>query len=197
VARPLEFDREEVLARALQVFWTYGYKNTSMEKLVSELGVNRASVYGTFGNKRELFTAALHHYANDRIPQTMTLLKSDGRPEELLSAFFYSLIELGGANNHYRGCFVIGSLSELTTLEPEIAKLCQKTLAMLEKQLCRIVERGQKSGEIRNDVAAPELTTMLVSSAIGLVSKARNKESQRKLKTSADIALRLLRPLHS
>src|ERR1700738_3778032 len=57
-----QFDRDEVLDRAMAAFWTRGYEATSIDDLVEATGINRGSLYGTFGDKRRLFLSALHRY---------------------------------------------------------------------------------------------------------------------------------------
>ena len=56
------FDRQTVLADAIQTFWRNGYADTSMEVIVSQTGVSRYGLYGTFGNEKELLIAAIRHY---------------------------------------------------------------------------------------------------------------------------------------
>ena len=62
MARQKEFDREEALDRAMAAFWSKGYAATSIEDLVAHMGIQRGSLYGTFGDKRRLFLAALDRY---------------------------------------------------------------------------------------------------------------------------------------
>ncbi len=59
MARPREFDVDAVLDRATELFWARGYEATSVQELVDTLGVNRASLYATFGDKAQLFEAVL------------------------------------------------------------------------------------------------------------------------------------------
>src|SRR5260370_742343 len=57
-----QFDRKEVLDRAMRVFWERGYEATSIQNLVEATGINRASLYATFGGKKELFINSLSRY---------------------------------------------------------------------------------------------------------------------------------------
>ncbi len=59
MARQKEFDRDEVLHKAMEVFWTRGYEGTSIQDLVKHMGINRQSIYDTFGDKHSLFLQAL------------------------------------------------------------------------------------------------------------------------------------------
>ncbi len=62
MARHKKFEREEVLGKAMETFWRYGYQGTSIQDLLENMGINRGSLYDTFGNKRSLFLAAIAHY---------------------------------------------------------------------------------------------------------------------------------------
>ena len=57
-----QFDRNEALGRAMAAFWSRGCEATSIDDLVQATGIGRGSLYGTFGDKRQLFLAALDHY---------------------------------------------------------------------------------------------------------------------------------------
>ncbi len=59
MARPREFDRDQVVDRAVDVFWRKGFEATSIRDLVEATGLNRGSLYNTFGDKAGLFEAAL------------------------------------------------------------------------------------------------------------------------------------------
>jgi len=59
MARPREFDLNEALQAAMLLFWERGYEATSIDDLLQQMGINRASLYGTLGQKRELFLKAL------------------------------------------------------------------------------------------------------------------------------------------
>jgi TetR/AcrR family transcriptional repressor of nem operon len=67
LSRPREFDPDAVLERAMRVFWRQGYHATSVEELVTATGVNRASLYATFGDKHALFVASIARYAETNL----------------------------------------------------------------------------------------------------------------------------------
>ena len=72
MARPKEFDRDEALERALNLFREKGYEATSVGELVNAMGVQRQSLYDTFGDKHGLFRAALERYSQMRVEQLQT-----------------------------------------------------------------------------------------------------------------------------
>src|SRR5918998_3452928 len=65
--RPREFEPDEALARAMEVFWRQGYEGTSLGKLTAAMGINRPSLYAAFGNKEALFRKALDRYVDERM----------------------------------------------------------------------------------------------------------------------------------
>src|ERR1700749_3678569 len=62
MARPKEFDPGEAMREAMAAFWERGYHATSVSDLLSEMKLNRGSLYGTFGDKKRLFLATLAEY---------------------------------------------------------------------------------------------------------------------------------------
>src|SRR6266851_3112951 len=75
VGRPREFERDVVLDRAMRFFWTRGYEATSVQHLVARMGIQRGSLYDTFGDKRALFFAAIDRY--DRVVTAKLLAALD------------------------------------------------------------------------------------------------------------------------
>ncbi len=86
--RPREFDRDEVLQKALQVFWERGYESTSVQHLVDAMGIGRASLYATFGSKHGLFCAVMDDYERALTQTLIAPLEGPGSPRRILSKLF-------------------------------------------------------------------------------------------------------------
>jgi AcrR family transcriptional regulator len=87
MARPIEFDKDKALDRALLLFWEKGYQATSLQDLLQELGISRSSLYAAFGDKRNLFIECLDLFAERT--QLVLLKAGQGRPAlEALQFFF-------------------------------------------------------------------------------------------------------------
>ncbi len=78
MARPKEFNHDEVLEKAMQVFWAKGYECTSMQNLVDAMGINRGSLYATFGDKHSLHLATLDRYYRYQINGMLAPLSGSG-----------------------------------------------------------------------------------------------------------------------
>ncbi len=79
MARTKEFDPDAALQSALELFWRRGYEATSMADLVEALGIGRASIYATFGNKHDLYLKALERYASSNGPSCSPSWRSPAR----------------------------------------------------------------------------------------------------------------------
>jgi TetR/AcrR family transcriptional repressor of nem operon len=115
VGRPQAFDRDVVLDRAMRVFWSRGYEAASIEHLVTRMGIQRGSLYQTFGDKRALFFAAIERY--DRVV-TAKLLASLDEPASGRAAIrsFYALkLEAALASGRPRGCLVTNAAPRSAT----------------------------------------------------------------------------------
>src|SRR5262249_22759309 len=105
MARPREFDPDEALARAMDAFWAKGYEGTSLADLVAATGLNKASLYAAFGDKRRLYLAAIERYEREGIDKTIARLRDAADPEAAIAAVFDSVIA-AVARGDRRGCLV-------------------------------------------------------------------------------------------
>ena len=62
MGRPKEFTREEVLKKAIPVFWEHGYADTGVHELEKATGVNKSGLYSEFKSKEDLFLCSLQYY---------------------------------------------------------------------------------------------------------------------------------------
>jgi len=101
--RPRAFDADEALDRALEVFWRQGYEGTAVADLTAAMGINRPSLYATFGNKEALFRKALDRYADGPAAFAARALELP-RAKDVAEALVYGAIELTTGPDTPRGC---------------------------------------------------------------------------------------------
>ncbi len=162
------------------VFWRNGYGNTSMEQLVAETGVVRASLYATFGNKEQLFRRVVERYGSHQIAR----LGTPSGPRDALERWFENAITSAGVP---RGCLVIGTLTELTTLEPKLRRFVKKHLGMVE---------GFFRSCLQSLVPEPDiarLTNVLMGANTAIFVLSRAGGANQKLRDIADAALAQVR----
>jgi TetR/AcrR family transcriptional repressor of nem operon len=168
MARPKEFERDVVLDRAMQVFWSRGYEATSIRHLVARMGIQRGSLYDTFGDKRALFFAAIDHYDQVVTERLLATLEEGGSGKEAIRRFFRLKVELSLEPGRPRGCLVTNSAAELASRDRGTATRVGAVLAKIEAAFRRAVVRAQKAGEIDRTRNARALARFLTSSAQGL-----------------------------
>src|SRR4051812_4655418 len=101
--RVRQFDVDEALDRALEVFWARGYEGATLPELTAAMGINRPSLYAAFGNKEQLFRRALDRYQTG--PQSfLTEALSEPTAREVVEAIFSGFVRMQRAGDKPRGC---------------------------------------------------------------------------------------------
>lgn len=170
--RPKQFDREQALGRAMELFWQRGFEAASMPQLLAAMGISRQSLYDTFGNKRELYVSAIRHYRETQLSQALGLLERDGSPlRNVRSAlrFFQDL----ASDARCRGCFVANALVEMGPRDGEIASLLHETLELLRASIERSLREAQSQGELPPGKSPESLSRALTNAMIGLAVTGR------------------------
>ena len=168
MARPRGFDREQVLDRAMGAFWSRGYGATSIEDLVAQMGIQRGSLYGTFGDKRTLFLSALDRYQRVVARELFDALEAPGSGLAAIRRFFRLRVE--GALDRRRppGCLVTNSAVELSRRDRGAKARVDGSLARMEAAFLRALERARAKGELAAGRDLRALARFLTSSAQGL-----------------------------
>lgn len=166
--RNKEFDRNEVLEKAMETFWVLGYEGTSIQNLVNNMGINRGSIYDTFKDKRSLFKAALLHYSDTFVNSMFAALKTPSASKQAIIDFFYELVEKAVTDSQCKGCLITNSIVEIGHHDPEIAAYLAAEIRKIEELLCQILVRARDKGEIPSDKDPRALARHLVCSLKGL-----------------------------
>ena len=192
MARTKEFEPERALERATDLFWERGYEATSLRDLLEAMGIGQGSFYGTFGDKRALFLAALDRYQEAAEASAVATLE-DGSPKEAIRAFFGGMVEvLAGQEEPRRGCFLANSAVELAPHDAEVGVRISRYVRLLEDAFERTVRRGQAMGEIDARRDSRALARSLVSSSLGVRVLAKTSADRSTLEDAADAALWVL-----
>ncbi len=190
---PLEkqFNKQEALGQALEAFWSRGFEATSMQDLVDCMGINRGSLYATFGDKRALFLAALASYDEGR---RHMLAEFEKRHEprdairQVFLAFARDISEAGGN----KGCFITNTALELAAHDREIRKLVATAQEDVEHFFARMIKKGKVNGQIPQHVRPAETARGLLASLLGLLVLTRSRPESLLLKVIVDEAMRRL-----
>ena len=187
--RKREFDETEILTKAMELFWRKGYHATSIQDLVDHLGVNRASLYNTFGGKHELFEQAFEQYRSTNKQAILSFLNEQKSVVEGLRALFRTSVTQSVVDSEQKGCFVVNTTTELVPGDEVIRKKLNENRATFEKifrdQLRKAAERGEISSE--NDFDA--LASMLFCYYNGLKVVTKLESDEQALNASVDAML--------
>lgn len=191
VARPREFDAEAVLETATRVFWSRGFKHTSLDELCAATGLNRSSLYAAFGAKRDLYLSALARYEEGSAARIAAAFEV--RPvRDGLERFFDSLIDSIVAGPGRRGCFIGNCAAEMAQLDRSAAARVRRSLARIEAAFREGLERARARGELprRSDPAA--LARFLTAGVQGLRLVGKANADRASLSDIAGTMLRCL-----
>ncbi len=148
MARGKAFEPDLALRKAMQLFWRLGYEATSVDELVKAMGVNRASLYATFGDKRSLFQKALERYLGSVLEPRLQALDKTPSAIAGLRALLGELIAFALGDPQRRGCLAVNTACELGGRDGEIAARLRAHGEAREAHLAALIARGQEAGEI-------------------------------------------------
>jgi TetR/AcrR family transcriptional repressor of nem operon len=192
MARHKEFDRDEALQKAMEVFWARGYEATSVRDLVGHTGVNRQSLYDTFGDKHALYLAALDRYREVEGGKMFELLAGQGSVKKALRRLFEGVVEAASGGGERRGCFMGNATSELAGRCPKTADKACGQLAAAEEALYRALLRGRRAGEIKTGRDLRAVARFLYSSMQGLQVMAKATRDRKLLGDVVRVTLSVL-----
>jgi TetR/AcrR family transcriptional repressor of nem operon len=167
------FDRDEVLDLAMALFWERGYEATSIQDLVEATGVNRGSLYATFGNKKRLFLAVLDQYA-DKVGKPLMAQLEDPDPRRAIERMFESIIRRTSDPSWPRGCLNTNTSLECPNSGDQISRKIAERLGQQESAIYRVLRRAQAEGVLdpAQDARALARFFMGVAQALNVVNKA-------------------------
>jgi AcrR family transcriptional regulator len=191
MARPREFDVDEALDRATEVFWARGYEATSVQDLVDALGVNRASLYSTFGDKAQLFEAVLERYGQQVNGAVFQALDPPAAGAKAVRAWFSALIAAATQPRGPRGCLMINTLTGASTAP---SGLYDRVIAGVRASTDRLQEALVRDPEIVAKENVRTLARFFAAEGHGLAVLARAGVRRQELEMAAEVALRVLEP---
>src|ERR1700744_2664874 len=157
MGRPKGFSREEVLEKAMPVFWKHGFADTSVQELERATGVNKSGLYAEFRDKEDLFVACLRHYLESQGKRG--LLTKEPLGWNNIEAF----LKNGPLNKgEQQGCFSVNSMREFAILPDEAYGAVTENRALLQRLLAMNIEAEKPR------MAASAIAEMVLSFFSGL-----------------------------
>jgi TetR/AcrR family transcriptional regulator, transcriptional repressor for nem operon len=193
VARTKEFDPDAALQSALELFWRRGYEATSMADLVEHLGIGRASLYATFGNKHDLYLKALARYEESGLSVIVRELSQPGPALPAVRAVVRRYAaEAADERLRLNGCLITNTAAELAPHDPAAARRVERNWDHLETLLHSALVRAQSQGELPagRDPLALARALLVLMQGLRVVGKASADPAR--VRDAAEQALALL-----
>lgn len=178
MARPRTFEETNVLADAMETFWSNGYEATSIDDLVASTGLSRSSLYQAFGSKRGLFDAAVDHYQRTRVDSMLSELEGTDAGLGAITGFFDKLA--GVAEQHPEratlGCMLTNSMGELGNTDAAFPDVAFGYVDRLSGAFANALANAAERGEIDDD-QTDERANVLATLALGSFVRLRGTHS--------------------
>jgi AcrR family transcriptional regulator len=147
--RPRGFDKAEVLHRVRRVFMMSGFSATSLDDLASATGLNRPSLYAAFGNKEQLYLAALRDYGTQSVAAIDAVLGAGTGPiAERLGLLYELAVDAYCTPHPATGCMIIGTAAVEAPTHPAIAAAAAEILGSFEAALTNAFAQAVAAGEL-------------------------------------------------
>jgi AcrR family transcriptional regulator len=191
MGRPRAFSEPEALDAAMRVFWERGYEGTSLDDLTDALGINRSSLYATFGDKETLFRGVIARYAEGPVSYIQKALEQPTARAVIESLLRGTAKALGDAS-HPRGCLLLqGGLacgSGAESVKQALIDLRKNSEVVIEKRM----KQARREGALPPDVDPKDLARYVSIVMNGLAIQAANGATQSEITRAVDLALRSL-----
>src|SRR5579862_6661010 len=193
--RPRNFDEDDALKKATQVFWSKGYDGVTIDDLVEGMGVGRPSLYAIFGDKRAIFLRVLKAYAERKGALAAKALLSPQGLRDSIAGFLRYAVESATEKGSARGCLLI-CVAPLVN-DAEVQRFLQNAVAGGAALVERRFRDGISAGEIPSDFPVTERAIQVTDFARGLTMRALIGAPRKTLLKDADEAADLvLQPRH-
>lgn len=192
MARVKEFDEQEVLGKALEIFWSKGYNGTSMQDLIDGLGISRSSLYDTFGDKRALFLSVLEHYRKNQSDAMINMVEQSTDIVQTLREILYQTLNSCPADKVKYGCFMVNTTIELAPHDAEINDMIAGNQKDVEQVIYKAIQKGQQKGQVTKQHSAKTLARFILNTFTGLRVTVKANTDKKAIAEIIEVALSVL-----
>jgi len=187
MARPREFDEQQVIEKLMTVFWDKGYEATTMKDLVKSSGLLKGSLYGAFGDKQSIYLVVLRHYNATRIQAEIDMFNGEGTVRQKTARLFDNVIETTKRGLFGGGCLLCNASLEKAASDRTVRNEIKTTIRRLK---VAIVDALKQEGV--NEDRAASLAAFIISAYFGRRTLARGGAPTAMIGDTRDHCLQLL-----
>lgn len=170
MARQREFDKQQVIERAMLLFWQQGYEATSMRDLQKATGISSSSMYEVFGDKRALFLAALAYFCTLERAKVTQMADMVPTPQAFLEQLFASVELVALPDSRTQGSMAFNAMVEFGTQDTDITTLLLAHYFGIAEIIAAVMKQGQADGMITSQESPENLAFTILSTLQGLAT---------------------------
>lgn len=184
--RPVEFDRNTVVLKAMELFWDYGYTHTSLDALCEATALNRSSLYNAFGSKLGLFTEALARYAEGPAFEVVEPLTRE-RGATALRQFLGGLCAFVESPRGRCGCLFVKTAAEDMGLDADVDRKVFAHFDGIRNGIARAYREALGDGTIESDLEPSAVADWLVTFVRGILTSSASGVDSHSLRASIEL----------
>jgi TetR/AcrR family transcriptional repressor of nem operon len=173
MARPKSFIPEQALQKAMHVFWEKGYEGASIQDLTQAMGINRFSLYDTFGDKHALYLQTLDMYANcvvKSFTRDLHELVERVGPLDAIEQSLLNMVDRAHQPADTCGCLYQRAVTEMASADPEVRKRFERSQERLHQIYADLLRQARDAGELAEGVRIPDAAWSIILLQMGIVS---------------------------
>jgi len=192
VGRPREFELDEAVRKAMQVFWDRGYHDASLPDLLEGMELSRGSFYKALVDKRGVYLRALDAYIEDAVRSVGETLHSNPSPKAAIRDAFSQQVDQSSGTEGLRGCFVVFAAVEMLPDDKEVAPRISRLFRRLQDLYAAAIIRAQALCEIDPGLDERTLAKFLVCQIQGMRVLAKAGADRAETRAMVALALKAL-----
>ncbi len=177
--RPLSFDRDAALERAMLVFWRFGYEAASLNELTSAMGITPPSLYAAFGDKEKLFLEAVERYSTKSCSTLQCLFAEAPTARDAIERLLQSSAVENTCPSHPPGCLVVTAATNCSASASHVQEAMTERRDNIEVMIRTRIEQGISEGELTPDTDAGALASFYSTVIHGMSTQARDTGGNR------------------
>ena len=184
MARPVEFDENKVLTNAMEQFWREGYEASSVRKLLNCTGINRGTLYNSFGDKDTFFRSCVDQY-NTIVQKQIedSLRNSKLNCWNAINAYFEETILNVSSKHRSMGCMLVNSLCESVNQNRALRKVVKDSLATIRKEILVRLKEAKAKRKLKKGVSEDFAADVLMNTLYGIRVNSRSGKELKQLKS--------------
>ena len=192
MARTKAFDRDEVLTKAMNLFWKKGYHATSIQDLVDHLGINRGSIYATFIGKDELYQEAVTLYRSQNAEGLKLFLQNYQTVKLGIKALMHRNLNEVKCDPDRKGCFIVNCVSEYLPTHNEASEIISENKSIFINTMTNYIQSGIDDGQISTDSNARSLANLIFTFFSGMMVVSKTSTDFTEIEKNIEMVLELL-----